>query len=211
MNINSLKNSTYLIATVGIIFLLILLYQFFGDNSSPYILSIEEMRKQKDYQFQHATDSPIKESEKAQFKGLSYFPPTENYRVKAIFTPDTGKDTLILQTKKAEKRKMLKAGILDFELFNHKYKLSAFRNIGQAQDELFIPFKDLTSGVSTYGGGRYVETSITNLNNIWLDFNKAYSPFCVYNESFSCPIPPTENKLAVEIFAGEKSHADLRR
>lgn len=208
MDINNRKNSTYIFASVGIIFFVILLYQFFGDNPSPYMLSVVETRKQKDYQFKNAGDSPLKEADKAKFEGLSYFPASENYRIKAVYTPAAGRDTLVLQTTKAEKRKMLKAGSLDFELFDHKYQLSAFTHIGQAQDELFIPFKDLTSGVSTYGGGRYVEVSITNLNDIWLDFNKAYNPLCLYNESYSCPIPPSENKLAVEIFAGEKMYGE---
>lgn len=211
MDLNNRKNSTYIFITVGIVFFLILLYQFLGDRPSPYILSIIETRKQKDYQFKNADNSPLKVENKAKFEGLSYFPPSESYHIKASFIPAMSKDTLILQTSKAENRKMLKAGKLDFQLFEQKYQLSAFRNIGQAQDELFIPFKDMTSGVSTYGGGRYVEVSISNLNDIWLDFNKAYNPFCVFNESFSCPIPPSENKLAVEIFAGEKVSADKHK
>jgi uncharacterized protein (DUF1684 family) len=37
-----------------------------------------------------------------------------------------------------------------------------------------------------------------------LDFNKAYNPYCVFAEGFSCPIPPEENRLKIAIKAGEK-------
>jgi uncharacterized protein (DUF1684 family) len=37
-----------------------------------------------------------------------------------------------------------------------------------------------------------------------LDFNLAYNPYCAYADRYSCPIPPVENKLLIEIRAGEK-------
>jgi hypothetical protein len=37
-----------------------------------------------------------------------------------------------------------------------------------------------------------------------LDFNRAYHPYCVYNVSYVCPVPPTENRLSVAIQAGER-------
>jgi uncharacterized protein (DUF1684 family) len=37
-----------------------------------------------------------------------------------------------------------------------------------------------------------------------LDFNRAYNPYCAYNENYSCPIPPRENRLPIAITAGEK-------
>jgi uncharacterized protein (DUF1684 family) len=39
-----------------------------------------------------------------------------------------------------------------------------------------------------------------------LDFNKAYNPYCAYNETYSCPIPPRQNNLPVAIKAGEKKY-----
>jgi uncharacterized protein (DUF1684 family) len=69
---------------------------------------------------------------------------------------------------------------------------------------LFIPFRDLTSGKESYGGGRYIDTEIPAGETLILDFNRAYNPYCAYSHRYSCPIPPEENTLKVEIRAGEK-------
>ena len=37
-----------------------------------------------------------------------------------------------------------------------------------------------------------------------LDFNRAYHPYCVYNASYVCPVPPRENRLTAAILAGER-------
>jgi len=72
---------------------------------------------------------------------------------------------------------------------------------------LFIPFRDATSGGGTYGAGRYLDL-IENTTGIYdLDFNRAYNPYCAYNDRFSCPLPPGENTLEVPILAGEKIYS----
>ncbi len=57
---------------------------------------------------------------------------------------------------------------------------------------LFVPFTDQTSGEETYGGGRYIVLDIPEGNELVVDFNMAYNPFCVYSPDHSCPIPPLE-------------------
>jgi uncharacterized protein (DUF1684 family) len=37
-----------------------------------------------------------------------------------------------------------------------------------------------------------------------VDFNRAYNPYCAYNENWSCPLVPPENRLNIAIRAGEK-------
>ena len=69
---------------------------------------------------------------------------------------------------------------------------------------MFLPFTDLTNGEETYEGGRYIELEIPDKNYIVIDFNKAYNPYCAYNYIYSCPIPPEENDLKIEIKAGVK-------
>ena len=75
---------------------------------------------------------------------------------------------------------------------------------------LFIPFTDRTNGHETYGGGRYLDAPLPEANapEITLDFNRAYNPYCAYNNAYSCPVPPAENRLQVAIPAGEKSFHD---
>jgi hypothetical protein len=68
----------------------------------------------------------------------------------------------------------------------------------------FLPFMDATSGDETYGAGRYLEIEPLPGGKLLVDFNMAYNPYCAYNEYWSCPIPPKENRLSVPIEAGEK-------
>jgi uncharacterized protein (DUF1684 family) len=75
---------------------------------------------------------------------------------------------------------------------------------------LWLPFADATTGVATYGGGRYLYDTIkgadlgVNESSIVLDFNYAYHPSCAYDERWSCPLAPAENRLDFAIEAGER-------
>jgi hypothetical protein len=74
---------------------------------------------------------------------------------------------------------------------------------------VFLPFRDATSGLHTYGGGRYLLDTAKGAdlghtgNLVVLDFNFAYHPSCVYSPRWSCPLPPAENTIALRVEAGE--------
>ena len=72
----------------------------------------------------------------------------------------------------------------------------------------FVPFTDATSGVETYGAGRYMDVEIpaSGVESMILDFNRAYNPYCAYTHYYNCPIPPSENALSIEVKAGEKAY-----
>lgn len=73
----------------------------------------------------------------------------------------------------------------------------------QYKDYLFFPFTDTTNGNETYDGGRYIDLRIpASGNEIIIDFNKAYNPFCAYSAGYSCPIVPAENNLDIPITVG---------
>jgi uncharacterized protein (DUF1684 family) len=88
------------------------------------------------------------------------------------------------------------------------YENLTLRNNPAYQDYLFLPFKDRSNGVSTYGGGRYLNVSKKDVDDgaTIVDFNKAYNPWCAFSDGFNCPIPPIENHLPVSITAGEKKY-----
>ncbi len=95
-----------------------------------------------------------------------------------------------------------KAGEATFMLNGENYTVSLF-------DEgkiYLLPFRDLTSGKETYGGGRYINIPKDNLvgDKIEIDFNNAHNFYCAYNERYVCPIPPKENFIKTEIKVGEK-------
>lgn len=110
---------------------------------------------------------------------------------------------MILNENQGEGKVYLQAGILEFSLKGTICKLIAYFEKENDGQNLFIPFQDETSGNATYGAGRYLEGKIVN-GKVLLDFNKAYHPFCLYNFSYVCPLPPPENKLPVAVEAGEK-------
>ena len=100
---------------------------------------------------------------------------------------------------------------LNDTIFNYINTLSDAKPIGVEYIDggYFVPFRDKTTGQQTYEGGRYIEfesdRDLETGDEIVLDLNLAYSPFCAYSETFACPLPPEENWLDVVIPAGEKS------
>jgi uncharacterized protein (DUF1684 family) len=99
---------------------------------------------------------------------------------------------------------MERVGVLEFTLHGQPLRLSAFVEVGQRDDRLFVPFTDLTSGKETYQAGRYLDISRSATGVYVVDFNLAYNPYCYYNPTYDCPYPPKENRLQVAIRAGEK-------
>jgi hypothetical protein len=110
-----------------------------------------------------------------------------------------------IPTSTGELRRMQLVGLVEFTLQGEPSSLGAFVEEGAPVDQLFVPFADLTTGIDTYAAGRYLDIlpTATGLYNI--DFNRAYNPYCAYNESYDCPYPPPSNRLDLVIQAGEKS------
>ena len=76
----------------------------------------------------------------------------------------------------------------------------------QKAGDFFLPFVDATAPDETYGAGRYLDIEPIGDGKFLIDFNYAYNPYCAYNDKWSCPIPPKENRLKVRIEAGEKKY-----
>ena len=109
-----------------------------------------------------------------------------------------------------EKKQYRVYGILKFSIHDTAVELQIYQSRSlmtseKYREHLFIPFTDKTSGIETYGGGRYIDLNISDIQNTVyvLDFNKAYNPYCAYAAGYNCPIPPKENDLPVAIKAGE--------
>jgi uncharacterized protein len=169
--------------------------------------SIVAQRLEKDKYWREGETSPLVKDDKELFQGLTYFPPSEPYCVVARFEVFLKADTVRVQTSDNETRDMLRSGRAYFLIGKDSCALTAYRYTGiegKMQQGYFVPFKDASNGTDTYRPGRYVEGIPLGANGILLDFNRAYNPYCNYNEQFSCPLVPRENVLAVKIEAGEK-------
>ncbi len=200
-DLNSQKVSSYIFGVIGLIFLIIIISDQLANRPTAYSQTLNKQREQKNLQFKNDPSGPIPTDKKAEFEGLSYFPVNEDYKLDATFLPKADPDTLKLMTTTGEIRTMVDVGKLSFQLHGLSHELIAYRYLDPNQTDFFVPFKDLTTGVATYGGGRYLD--IPSTEPITIDFNQAYNPYCVYNETFSCPLPPRENTLSVEVRAGE--------
>jgi uncharacterized protein (DUF1684 family) len=107
-----------------------------------------------------------------------------------------------------------KYGEVHFMIDSQAFKLEVYQSPDVSKmpgyaDYLFIPFTDLTNGEETYEVGRYIEFRIPKSDNVILDFNQSYNPYCSYAAGkYSCPIPPEANQLTVAIPAGEKKYKE---
>lgn len=168
-------------------------------------------RALKDSVFFNPETSPLTEEDLASFSGLPYFEPDTIFVVKARFEPSESDEIVEMPTTTERIARYRVEGTLHFELLGEACSLKVFRNMSLAPAfqkrpdiPLFLPFTDLSNGESTYGGGRYMDVQASD-DTIWtLDFNQSYHPYCAYNPRYSCPIPPRENHLPVEVHAGIK-------
>ena len=110
-----------------------------------------------------------------------------------------------MPTSTGQRRRMRRIGALEFTLKGQPLKLTAFAEATDTElRRLFVPFHDLTNGTETYPGGRYLDLDRTATGVYDLDFNRAYHPFCLFNATYDCPVPPRENRLAIPVRAGEQ-------
>lgn len=191
------------------LFLLAILYSLFDSgDQSVYVKDLLMERQEKNRALMISEESPLNPEDKRSFKGLPYFEPTLEWIFSAELKllPDGG-DTLEMTLNDGEKELMIRVGELTFTKEEKKYTVSCFRNPYAEDDRLFIPFRDASSGIESYGGGRYLD-AINKGDAVILDFNRAYNPFCAYNDNFVCVIPPEENRIPLKILAGERKPAN---
>jgi len=172
---------------------------------ASYPDQIAAWHAEKDQFMRESAQSPVPPEKRATFPPLSYFPTDPSYRVPAMLHPDNTGTPMEMLTSTGQHRQMRRVGTLVFTLHGQELSLGAFVEAAETDlSRLFVPFGDLTNGVETYNGGRYLELDRTATGVYDLDFNRAFHPFCLYNPSYDCPYPPPESRLKVPIRAGEK-------
>ncbi len=140
------------------------------------------------------------------FDGIATYPIDSTWRVEATFEPNNPPKILAIPTILNTIDEEPSPGAFVFKLNGKTYKLDA---TGKMTDkELFVIFADQTNGKETYGAGRFLYVPTPDANGkMMIDFNKAYNPPCAFTAYATCPLPPEQNKLPVQITAGEKSYA----
>jgi len=181
----------------------------YNAEGQTYKDSIAGFRKKYIAELLEDKRAPIKPH---QAGNLNFYPPDKSYRVWADVRETPGSKPFVMPTHSGKQKPYVQYATLTFSLGTELYTLHVYQAIDLFKDStykdyLFLPFKDRTNYESTYGGGRYIDLSLKDLEGgkVLLDFNKAYNPYCAYADGFNCPIPPDENILPVEILAGEKT------
>lgn len=167
---------------------------------------VEEYRAEKDEFLAEHPQSPIPPEERDDFDGLDYYAPDPNYRVVARIQEASEIEEVELETTSGPDRTYERVATLGFTLDDEHHVLEAYA--APSQEGLFVPFTDATSGEETYGKGRYLELDVETFetgDDVVIDFNTAYSPFCAYNEGFACVVPPEKNRVSVPVRAGERA------
>lgn len=188
--------------------LLLLLPAFLFAQVDSAVYQIEAYRKQQDEKFRDPKESPLNKKLRKNFKGLNYYPVNVEYRVKAKFVKTENPVLFKMKTTTSRLPEYQKYGEVHFKLDGEERILEVYQNpeISQKpglEDYLFIPFTDETNGVDTYEVGRYIDFKIPISDEVILDFNKSYNPYCSYGSAYSCPIPPEANHLPLKVLAGE--------
>jgi len=172
--------------------------------------NLEREREKKDRFFGQHWQSPIPAKERVHFKGLDYFPIDTAYRFELELHEHEEKKVVRMAYTKDQEKDFLRWGEFRFKVGDKGQEIQAYKS-DPAEERLFILFRDETSGKETYGAGRYLdlepEKDQTPDGEWILDFNKAYNPWCVYSETYTCPLVPPENWLEIPINAGEKNYS----
>lgn len=154
----------------------------------------------------------------ADIPNLRFYEADENYQVLATFTRTENAEEFEMATYSGITKPYVKYGELHFELNGETVQLAVYQSIKlrqmpQYREYLFIPFKDASNDETSYGGGRYIDISISDIleDKVVIDFNKAYNPYCAYSDGYNCPVPPRENWLEISIEAGEQLYVGKKK
>lgn len=161
---------------------------------------LEAFRAEKNEFYASHPQSPLTREQKQGFTGLNYFPEEASLRLEVKVDEFPVKDSFEMQTSTGDVQHYQKFGRFRFAVDGIEAELTIYQN----QHGYFLPFVDLLAGSETYPAGRYLEPEPLIGGRFLVDFNVAYNPYCAYNEMWSCPITPAENRLKVAIRAGEK-------
>jgi uncharacterized protein len=139
------------------------------------------------------------------FKGLRYFPIATDWVLDARFEPYEPQRHIRIVNILGLEDDMVSPGAVVFSRKGKEVRLDTVLDGPDATD-LFIMFADTTSGHATYGAGRFLHVPFATNGHTVVDFNKAYNPPCAFNNFATCPLPPYQNRVQLEITAGEKTY-----
>lgn len=181
--------------------------------ASDPAIALAHWRATREWLFREHPQSPVPLDQRAAFRA-SHFDHDPRLRFPVVVEPapppDPAAPTLSLPNSGSDTLSFRRIGSVRLPLPEGERRLSVFWLAGYAGG-LFIPFRDATNGTETYGAGRYLMDAAKSADlgtnddgQLILDFNFATQPSCAFDPRWACPLAPPENRLDVEIRAGER-------
>jgi uncharacterized protein len=189
----------------GLIAFAILISTGLSLAQNSYADSLTQERKKHEEEF---LSKVLNEEERKIHREICFFPVNTSFIVEADFVKEVG-PAFVMPMSKERIVYYRKVGYLSFKINDTLCKLNVYQNLDLAgkkeyKNYYFVPFKDGTTGLSTYGAGKYMDCYFSKkARKVKLDFNTSYHPYCAYSDRYSCPIVPAENRIPVAITAGE--------
>jgi uncharacterized protein len=165
---------------------------------------LRKEREMKDRFMAHHVESPFVAEGVPGFQGLRYFAISPKFRVTARLERSATPQEAYLRTNRDGQSVVRYLGDLSFTLSGRPLRLKVYHAGEGVGRDVFVPFRDATSGQETYGPGRYVTLELNEDDVYELDFNRAFNPYCAYTDAYECSFPPSENDLPVAVRAGEQ-------
>lgn len=139
------------------------------------------------------------------FKGIDRYDVNPGWRIPATFKIYDPVKIIEIPTVLGTVVQDTAPGYLQFEINGKSYQLDPLGSL--KSKSLFLIFADQTNGDETYGAGRFLSVDFSHPDStIYIDFNKAYNPPCAFTKYATCPLPPKQNQLPIEVTAGEKKY-----
>ncbi len=181
-------------------------------ESSTYKEEIQKWQQEQNSEFKDTKTSPLTADGLASFEKLHFYDIDEDYKIEASLELNKNQKEFGMKTTTARLPVYVKYGVASFSIKGQSFSINIYQNVEFAKQEkyedfLFMLFTDNTSGITSYAGGKYIDLRIPKEGEkLLIDFNKSYNPYCAYNHKYSCPIPPDEDHLNIEIKAGVKAY-----
>lgn len=162
---------------------------------------------------EHVAKDPTAPLKRTDIQYVHHYEPDSGYRVQATIELLLNEQPFRMPTSDGTSKEYIRYAKARFSIDGRASELTIYRStdlfVSPAyRNHLFLPFTDETNGGETYGAGRYIDLSMTDIRDgrIAIDFNNAYNPYCAYSGGYRCPVPPAENHLPIAIKAGEKNY-----
>lgn len=197
------------------IFPILFLFISLNTFAQSYTEQIAKHREVYKQDFLKDSHSPLKE---ADLQHLHFYEIDSAYSIMAKVDILKNEKIFKMPTYDGTSKEFYRYAKISFNLNGTSIIMTLYKNVALSanpayKDLLFLPFTDQTNQKETYGGGRYIDLREKDIkdNQIEVDFNKAYNPYCAYSDGYRCPVPPEENDLQVEVKAGEKLYTGEKK